>query len=194
MLLWVPQLQVVADTGTTTLGLRYQGGVVLAADAAFRRGATVMAHNSDRISSVGPLTLLAACGDVPSGDQFAAYLVCEYSPDSRASPLEMTAKLMHRVFKIPVQYTLMVNHLPRVLLYSYYCISKIRHATLRSIPWCTAARPTLKAPRISRAANLHDSYAVAPCRRISSSPVSTLNREAKREWYTLGLVLTVKQT
>jgi 20S proteasome alpha/beta subunit len=64
-----------ADSGTTTIGVRYQGGVVLAADAAFRRGATVMARNSDRISRVGPRTLLAACGDVPSGDQFAAYLV-----------------------------------------------------------------------------------------------------------------------
>jgi len=77
LLLWVPRQLVVADTGTTTLGLRYQGGVVLAADAAFRRGATVMARNSDRITRVGPRTLLAACGDVPSGDQFAAYLVCK---------------------------------------------------------------------------------------------------------------------
>jgi len=63
-----------ADSGTTAIGIKGRGFVVVAADAAFRRGPTVIAPSTDPFTRLGPWSLLVSCGDVSTGSEFASYV------------------------------------------------------------------------------------------------------------------------
>ena len=91
---------VAADSATSLIGLRGDGFVMLASDTAFRRGSQVISRDSDRVTVLGPRTLLATTGDQSSGDEFAAYLARNMALDrivhGRPTTTRSTAHFLRR--------------------------------------------------------------------------------------------------
>lgn len=67
------------DSTSSAVGITGRGFVLLATDTAFRRGAQVISRDIDLITRLGPRTILASCGDLSSGGEFASFLARNFA-------------------------------------------------------------------------------------------------------------------